>query len=140
MNFLLVFLLYLPWVFSFSLGSLVSSALDLVPVVGNLKSLIEAIIEKDMITGEELSEAEIALIHGGNYLKIAKHFMNRPKIFVGVPILKQKMGKVKIANSNFAKVGERAIVKVSNIVKFVFKTAKTFFKLGKEDNKDNEDM
>ena len=97
MNFLLVFLLYLPLVFSFSLGSLVSSALDFVPIVGN------------------------------------------SKIFVGVPQFAKKVGKIKIAN-NFEKVGVSSMVKVSNIVKFVFKTVKIFFKLGKEENKDNEDM
>ena len=43
---------------------------------------------------------------------------------------------------NFAKAGARAITKankVPNTVKNV-KAAKTFFKLEKEENKDNEDM
>ena len=61
MFFVLIFLLYLPSAFSFSLGSLVSSALDFVPIVGNFKSLSEAITGKDMLTGEDLSEAERAL-------------------------------------------------------------------------------
>ena len=133
-NFLLVFLLYLPLVFSFSLGSLASSALDFIPVVGNLKSLSEAFTGKDIITGEELSETERALffvgvIPGGNYLKNAKRLKNRQTIFVGGPC-------PQIAQ----KAGSRVMAKVSKIVKFVFKTAKTFFKLGKEENKDNEDM
>ena len=55
MVFVLMFLFYLPSAFSFSLGSLVSSVLDFVPVVGSFKSLIEAITGKDMITGEDLS-------------------------------------------------------------------------------------
>ena len=135
-NFLLVFLLYLPLVFSFSLGSLASSALDFIPVVGNLKSLSEALTGKDIIT-EELSETERALsffgvLPGGNYLKNAKRLKNRQTIFVGGPC-------PQIAQ----KAGSRVMAKVSKIVKFVFKTAKTFFKLGKEENKvnkDNEDM
>ena len=43
----------------------------------------------------------------------------------------------------FTKAGARAMTKankVSNTMKNVFKAAKTFFKLGKEENKDNEDM
>ena len=131
-NFLLVFLLYLTLVFSFSLGSLASSALDFIPVVGNLKSLSEALTGKDIITGEELSETERALffvgvIPGGNYLKNAKRLKNRQTIFVGGPC-------PQIAQ----KAGSRVMAKVSKIVKFVFKTAKTFFKLGKEENKVNK--
>ena len=130
-NFLLVFLLYLPLVFSFSLGSLSSSALDSIPVVGNLKSLSEALTGKDIIT-EELSETERALsffgvLPGGNYLKNAKRLKNRQTIFVGGPC-------PPIAQ----KAGSRVMAKVSKIVKFVFKTAKTFFKLGKEENKVNK--
>ena len=146
MNIVLVFLLYIPSVFSFSLGSLASSALDFVPVVGNLKSLSEAIIGKDIITGEELSETERALsffgaIPGGNYLKNAKHLKNGQN-FVNGPKIAQKVGKMKNA-INYAKAGARAMAKgnkVSNTVKNLFKAAKTFFKLGKEENNDNEDM
>ena len=146
MNIVLVFLLYLPSVFSFSLGSLASSALDFVPIVGNLKSLSEAITGKDMLTGEELSEAERALsffgaIPGGNYLKNAKHLKNGQK-FLKAAQRAQKVGKMKNA-INFAKAGARAMAKgnkVSNTVKNVFKAAKTFFKLGKEEINDNEDM
>ena len=149
MVFVLVFLLYLPSAFTFSLESLVSSALDFVPIVGNLKSLSEAIIGKDMITGEDLSEAERALslfgaIPGGNYLKNGKHLKNGQK-FVKAAQRAQKVGKMKNA-INFAKAGARAITKankVSNTVKNVFKASKTFLKLGKEENEynnDNEDM
>ena len=149
MVFVLVFLLYLPSAFTFSLESLVSSALDFVPIVGNLKSLSEAIIGKDMITGEDLSEAERALslfgaIPGGNYLKNGKHLKNGQK-FLKEAQRAQKVGKMKNA-INFAKAGARAITKankVSNTVKNVFKASKTFLKLGKEENEynnDNEDM
>ena len=146
MFFVLIFLLYLPSAFSFSLGNIVSSALDFVPVVGNFKSLTEAITGKDMITGEDLSEAERALslfgaIPGGNYLKNAKHLKNGQK-FLKAAQRAQKVGKMKNA-INFAKAGARAMTKankVSNTVKNVFKASKTFLKLGKEDNKDNEDM
>ena len=146
MVFVLIFLLYLSSTFSFSIGSLVSSALDFVPIVGNFKSLSEAITGKDMITGEDLSEAERALslfgaIPGGNYLKNAKHLKNGQK-FLKAAQRAQKVGKMKNA-INFAKAGARAMTKankVSNTVKNVFKASKTFLKLGKEDNKDNEDM
>ena len=130
MVFVLVFLLYLPSVFSFSLGSLVSSALDFIPVVGNFESLSEALTGKDIITGEELSETErtlffVGVIPGGNYLKNAKRLKNRQTIFVGGPPLAQK-------------AGSRIMAKVPNTVKNVFKAAKTFFKLGKEENKVNK--
>ena len=146
MFFVLIFLLYLPSAFSFSFGTLVSSALDFVPIVGNFKSLSEAITGKDMITGEDLSEAERALsifgaIEGGNYLKNAKHLKNGQK-FLKAAKRAQKVGKMKNA-INFAKAGARAMTKankVSNTVKNVFKASKTFLKLGKEENNDNEDM
>ena len=54
----------------------------------------------------------------------------------------QKVGKMKNA-INFAKAGARAMTKankLSNTVKNVFKASKTFLMLGKEENKDNEDM
>ena len=149
MFFVLIFLLYLPSAFSFSLGNIVSSALDFVPIVENFKSLSEAITGKDMITGEDLSEAERALslfgaIPGGNYLKNAKHLKNGQK-FLKAAQRAQKVGKMKNA-INFAKAGARAMTKenkVSNTVKNVLKASKTFLKLGKEENKnnkDNEDM
>ena len=98
-----------------------------------------------MLTGEDLSEAERALslfgaIPGGNYLKNAKHLKNGQK-FLKAAQRAQKVGKMKNA-INFAKAGARAITKankVSNTVKNVFKASKTFLKLGKEENKDNED-
>ena len=131
MVFVLVFLLYLPSVFSFSLGSLVSSALDIIPVVGNFESLSEALTGKDIITGEDLSVAERAFsffgaIPGLNYLKNAKSLKNRQIIFVGGPPLAQKTGL-------------RVKAKVPNTVKNVFKAAKTFFKLEKKKNKVNKD-
>ena len=132
MVFVLIFLLYLSSTFSFSIGSLVSSALDFVPIVGNFKSISEAITGKDMITGEDLSEAERALsffgaIPGGNYLKNAKHLKNGQK-FLKAAQRAQKVGKMKNA-INFAKAGARAMTKankVSNTVKNVFKASKTF--------------
>ena len=70
----ILFTFVFPSFYSLSLGGLVSSAIDFVPVVGNLKSAYEAISGKDMITGEELSDVERSLsllgaIPGGNYLK-----------------------------------------------------------------------
>ena len=61
LNLLLFFFLYLPSIISIQAGNLVSSALDFIPGVGNVKSLGEAITGKDMITGEELSKTERTL-------------------------------------------------------------------------------
>ena len=51
----LIFLFSLSFIFSISVKGLASSALDFVPIVGNIKSLGEAITGKDIDTGEELS-------------------------------------------------------------------------------------
>ena len=79
----LLFLFCMPYIFSFSIGGIVSSALDFVPVVGNVKSLGELFIGKDLITGEELSYFKrrmsfvgVGVIPGGNYLKNSKHLKN----------------------------------------------------------------
>ena len=143
MNFLLVFSFCLSLAFSLSIRNLASSALDFVPVVGNLKSLGEAVTGKDMVTGEELSGAERALsflgaIPGGNLLKNGKHLKNGQK-FLKAAQRAQKVGKIKNA-VNFAKAGARAMAKankVQNTVKNIFKTAKSILKqTGKEENKE----
>ena len=134
MFFVLIFLLYLPSAFSFSLGNIVSSALDFVPIVGNFKSLSEAITGKDMITGEDLSEAERALslfgaIPGGNYLKNAKHLKNGQK-FLKAAQRAQKVGKVKNA-LKFSKASARAMAKANKVQKIVsnsLKAVKAYFK------------
>ena len=138
MFFVLIFLLYLPSAFSFSLGNIVSSALDFVPIVGNFKSLSEAITGKDMITGEDLSEAERALslfgaIPGGNYLKNAKHLKNGQK-FLKAAQRAQKVGKVKNA-LKFSKASARAMAKANKVQKIIsnsFKAAKAYFKGSRE--------
>ena len=42
-------------IYSLSIGGLVSSGLDFIPGVGNVKSAVEALSGKDLITGEKLS-------------------------------------------------------------------------------------
>ena len=97
----LLFLFCMPYIFSFSIGGIASSALDFVPVVGNVKSLGELFIGKDLITGEELSYFErgmslLGVIPGGNYLKNSKHLKNGQK-FLKAAKRAQKVGKVKNA-------------------------------------------
>ena len=125
--------------YSLSLGSLASSAIDFVPVVGNLKSVYESISGKDMITGEELSNIERSLsllgaIPGGNYLKNGKHFKNGQK-FLKAAQRAQKVGKVKNA-INFAKAGGRAMkkaYKVQYYIRNAIKAAKSVLKQIGED-------
>ena len=69
---------------SFSIGGLISSAIDFIPGVGNVKSDVEAFSGKDLITGEELSATERAFsilgaIPGVNYLKNGKNLKNGQK-------------------------------------------------------------
>ena len=131
---LLFFAFYFPLVFSFSKGNIVSSALDFVPGVGNVKSLGEAITGKDMVTGEELSATERAFsifgaIPGINFLKNGKHLKNGQK-FLKAAQRAQKAGKMKNA-AKFAKAGARAMAKankIPNAVGKIFKATKAFFK------------
>ena len=116
MSSIFLILLYLPIVIPFSLANAISSALDFVPVVGNVKSLAESITGKDMITGEELSVAERSLsllgaIPGGNYLKNGKHLKNGQKFLKAAQRVKN-LGKMKNA-VNFAKAGARAMSKAN---------------------------
>ena len=101
MNCILVFLFCLPSVFSFSLGNVVSFALDFVPYVGNLKNFGEAIIGKDAITGEALSWTGRALSLLGtipfvNYFKNVKLLKNGQKFFKAADRA-QKTEKLKIS-------------------------------------------
>ena len=57
---MLLFVFYLPSIFSLSIGGLASSVLDFVPGIGNAKSFGEALMGKDMVTGEVLSATERA--------------------------------------------------------------------------------
>ena len=130
----LLFLFCMPYIFSFSIGGIASSALDFVPVVGNVKSLGELFIGKDLITGEELSYFErgmslLGVIPGGNYLKNAKHLKNGQK-FLKAAKRAQKVGKVKNA-LKFSKASARAMAKANKVQKIVsnsFKAAKAYFK------------
>ena len=134
----LLFLFCMPYIFSFSIGGIASSALDFVPVVGNVKSLGELFIGKDLITGEELSYFErgmslLGVIPGGNYLKNSKHLKNGQK-FLKAAKRAQKVGKVKNA-LKFSKAGARAMAKANKVQKIVsnsFKAAKAYFKGSRE--------
>ena len=134
----LLFLFCMPYIFSFSIGGIASSALDFVPVVGNVKSLGELFIGKDLITGEELSYFErgmslLGVIPGGNYLKNSKHLKNGQK-FLKVAKRAQKVGKVKNA-LKFSKASARAMAKANKVQKIVsnsFKAAKAYFKGSRE--------
>ena len=145
LNLILVFLFYLPLIFSIQIGNLVSSALDFVPGVGNLKSFGEAITGKDIVTGEKLSKTERTLsllgaIPGGNWLKNGKHLKNGQK-FLKAAQRATKAGKLKNA-AKFAKASTRAMAKanrVQNVVRNLFKAGKAYFRQkGKEENKENE--
>ena len=128
----------MPYIFSFSIGGIASSALDFVPVVGNVKSLGELFIGKDLITGEELSYFErgmslLGVIPGGNYLKNSKHLKNGQK-FLKAAKRAQKVGKVKNA-LKFSKASARAMAKANKVQKIVsnsFKAAKAYFKGSRE--------
>ena len=134
----LLFLFCMPYIFSFSIGGIASSALDFVPVVGNVKSLGELFIGKDLITGEELSYFErgmslLGVIPGGNYLKNSKHLKNGQK-FLKAAKRAQKVGKVKNA-LKFSKASARAMAKANKVQKIVsnsFKAAKAYFKGSRE--------
>ena len=134
----LLFLFCMPYIFSFSIGGIASSALDFVPVVGNVKSLGELFIGKDLITGEELSYFErgmslLGVIPGGNYLKNQKHLKNGQK-FLKAAKRAQKVGKVKNA-LKFSKASARAMAKANKVQKIVsnsFKAAKAYFKGSRE--------
>ena len=141
--FILILLTFVfPSYYSLSLAGLVSSAIDFVPVVGNLKSAYEAISGKDMITGEELSDVERSLsllgaIPGGNYLKNGKHLKNGQK-FLKAAQRAQNIGKVKNA-INFAKAGGRAMskaYKAQNYIRNSIKVANAVIKQTEE--KDEE--
>ena len=142
-TFLIFFII--PVIFSLNIGGIASTVLDFVPGVGNVKSLGEAVLGKDIITGEKLSATERTLsllgaIPGGNYLKNTKHLKNGKK-FLKAAQRAQKVGKVKNAVS-FAKASARAMAKAEKVPKMInnaFKAAKTFFKTRRnEDKKENE--
>ena len=137
----ILFTFVFPSFYSLSLGGLISSAIDFVPVVGNVKSAYEAMTGKDMITGEELSDVERSLsllgaIPGGNYLKNGKYLKNGQK-FLKAAQRAQKIGKVKNA-INFAKASGRAMskaYKTQNYIRNSIKVANAFLKQkGEEDD------
>ena len=120
--------------YSFSLGGLVSSALDFVPGVSSVKGAYETYTGEDPITGEKLSNAErslsfVCIIPFGNYFKNAKYLKNGQKFFKAAERA-QKTGKMKNA-INFAKAGVRAMIKANKaqkIFKSVIKGINGFFK------------
>ena len=114
--------------------AIISSALDFIPVIGNIKCLGEAAIGKDFISGEDLSIAERILSLGGglplgNYLKNGKHLKNGQKFFKAAKRAKH-IGNIKNYIS-FAKAGSRAMVKANKVqktVKIASKLGKSFLK------------
>ena len=134
---ILTFLLLLPITFSFSFKGIVSTVLDFLPIVGNIKSVKEAYDGKDSITGEELSIFERTLsilgaIPGVNYLKNTKHLKNGQK-FLKAAQRAQKAGKMKNAVS-FAKASARAMAKAEKTqktIKNIFKAIIGFFKVNR---------
>ena len=149
MKILLYILSTLPFIFSKleenlkSAKDFASTALDCVPVVGNIKGLGEAITGKDIITGEKLSKTErvislLGAIPGGNYLKNSKHLKNGKK-FIKASQRAKKAGKKKNA-VKFAKAGARAIAKAEKVSKVVKKVGDfckrfKFFKNAYKQNK-----
>ena len=128
--------------YSFSLGGLVSSALDFVPGVSSVKGAYETYTGEDPITGEKLSNAErslsfVSIIPFGNFLKSGKYLKNGQKFFKAAERA-QKVGKMKNA-INFGKAGGRAMAKANKaqkIFKNVIKGINGFFKQSRDN--DNE--
>ena len=121
--------------FFFSIKKSYIFSLRFVPGIGNIKSVEEAIIGNDIITGEELSVTQRALsllggIPGLNYFKNTKYVKIAEKFFKASKRA-QKAGKIKNF-INFLKAGIRSTNKankVQNSVKNIFKAAKSFLKL-----------
>ena len=130
-----------------TISSIVSSGLDFIPVIGNIKCIGEAFAGKDIITGEKLSGEERALslagaIPLGNFLKSGKHFKNGQK-FMKAAQRAGKAGKVKNA-VNFGKASARAMKKADKLQKFFkggVKATKNLFKhiWSKNDENENDD-
>ena len=112
-----------------------SIVLDFIPIIGNFKCIGEAIIGKDVITGEELSKIEriisfIGVIPFGNYFKNGKHLKNGQK-FMKAALRGKKLGKISNA-VNFLKASNRAYKKANAFPKLlggIVKTTKNVFKL-----------
>ena len=109
--------------YSFSVGDLASLGLDLVPIIGNLKSAYELYTGEDLITGEKLTSIErtlclVGIIPLGNYLRIGRHFKNAEKFFKAGERAK-KAGKFKNA-WKFFKASFRAKLK-ANFFQKIFK-------------------
>jgi hypothetical protein len=122
-----LFLAMIPLIFSFSLTNILSSALDFVPVIGNVKGLYESLSGKDMFTGEDLPNSEralsfVSILPFGNLFKSGKHFKNGQK-FLKAAKRAQQAGKIKNA-INFAKAGARAMGKAEAVQKTIKNGAK----------------
>ena len=130
-----------PSMFTFSFQGVVdtirgvaSTAIDFVPIAGNIKGLGETLTGKDYIAGKNLTITErafslLSAIPFGNYLKNLKHLKNGQKFFKAA---KRAKDASKIKNAvNFAKAGTRAMKKanfVQNIVKGATKITNGIFK------------
>ena len=83
---------------------IISTVLDFVPVVSNVKSMAEAITGKNYITGEKLSNCErivsTSMICGGAFLKAAKKVTEAAKFTKTVNNINKIMKEEKIISKN----------------------------------------
>ena len=121
-TFLLLFLTMFSTIKSDLAGNVGSVTLDFIPVIGNVKAVLEAASGTDIVTGEELTTGERILALAGvlpfGYLiKGGKHMKNGVK-FVKASERAAKLGKMKNA-VNFMKAGTRAMNKANKIPKML---------------------
>ena len=131
---ILLLLLCFPIIIPFSFNNIlnrtkgvISTALDFVPIVSNIKGLGEVTTGKDLITGQNLTKTErtlsfIGAIPFGNYLKNVKYLKNAKSFFKASKRAKDA-GKLKNF-VNFAKAGARAVKNAETVQKVVKGAAK----------------
>ncbi len=105
-----------------SINDIASFGLDFFPIIGNMKSFLEAVSGEDIITEEKLSELEriislITLLPFGNYFKNVKYFKNGDK-FLKAAQRAKKAGKYK-NYAKFMKASARAMKKAFSIPKII---------------------
>jgi len=112
----------ISFVYSFSIGNVVSFSLDFVPGVSSVKGLYEVYSGKDLVTEEDLSNTNrvfglLSILPFGNYLKIRKHLKNAVKFSKAAKRAKD-IGKIR--NSiKFIKASVRAMKKAEVVPKTI---------------------
>ena len=112
----------ISFVYSFSIGNMVSFSLDFVPGVSSVKGLYEVYSGKDLVTEEDLSNTNrvfglLSILPFGNYLKIRKHLKNAEKFSKAAKRAKD-IGKIR--NSiKFIKASVRAMKKAEVVPKTI---------------------